>query len=348
MAVLCEGENWAITFAQAVTEVLRGYGFEVDMLTRDAPLEEAYDLVLGYGPHTWAGSFLPAAERLESYSKDERPFFYWWYTDAPLRPDLPTALAKLMCKLHVKGSVFFRHHPEARERWWAKRFDRSFIRRHFRLRNLGELYELSSRGLVGGLAVTATSRAAYFNRHGFEPIVAPIGYHPSIHGRDLGLERDIDVVFFGALHGDRRARMLEQAKEDLAGRGIEIDVRIDEFYGEERTRVLNRAKTVLNILQYPYDIVALRFLFCAACKVLMISEPVVDQEPFVPGRHFVTAPVDKLGESVEYYLANEAQRQEIVEEAYRLVTEEYTIQKMVDRILEHSRKLSAGQQQDAG
>ena len=75
----------------------------------------------------------------------------------------------------------------------------------------------------------------------------------------------------------------------------------------------------------------------------MVSEPVIDQEPFVPGRHFVTAPIDKLGETIEFYIANEEQRREIVEEAYRLVTEEYTIGKMVERIVEHSLKLSASE-----
>jgi hypothetical protein len=205
------------------------------------------------------------------------------------------------------------------------------------------LYDLHRRGLLGGLAVSAKSRAAYFDRHGLEPIVAPIGYHPSIHGRDMGQKRDIDAIFFGAMHGKRRERLVGQVKKDLGKRGIELDVRCDRFYGEERTRVLNRAKTVLNIFQYSSDIVALRFSFCAANKVLMVSEPVVDQEPFVPGRHFVTAPVERLAETIEFYITNESRRREIVEEAYRLVTEEYTMQKMVDRIIEHSLKLSGRQ-----
>ncbi|MHC4743327.1 MAG: hypothetical protein ACYS8Z_15535, partial [Planctomycetota bacterium] len=122
VAVLSEGENWAIALGQAITETFHNNGCEVDMLERDAPWEKAYDMVLGYGPHTWPGSFLPTAERLESYDEKERPFFYWWYTDAPFRPEVPTAIAKLMARLHVKGSKFFKDHPEARERWWARMF----------------------------------------------------------------------------------------------------------------------------------------------------------------------------------------------------------------------------------
>lgn len=350
VAVLSEGENWAIALGEAVTKTFRDNGCEVDMLRRDEEWEKVYDFVLGYGPHTWEGSFLATAERLESYKAKDRPFFYWWYTDAPFRPELPTMLIRPAAKLHVKSSKFFRNHPEAHERLWARKLDHSFVRKHFRLRNLGELYDLRRRRLVDGLAVTATSRADYFNRHGLDPIVAPIGYHPYIQGGDRGTARDIDTVFFGAMHGKRRERLLGRVKRDLDHRGIELDIRCDRFYGEERTRVLNRAKTVLNIMQYPYDIVALRFLFCAANRVLMVSEPVVDKEPFVPGRHFVTAPVDKLAETIEFYIANEAERRQIVEEAYRLVTEEYTIEKMIERIVAHSRKLSASryERQNAG
>ena len=160
--------------------------------------------------------------------------------------------------------VFFwaLNNGQFREQWWGELIYRCFVKKHFRLRNLGELIEIQSRGLIDGLAVTATSRAHYFKRLGLETIVAPIGYHPSIHGQDLSLERDNDVVFFGGMHGKRRQNLLMRVKADLEDRGIVLDVRSEGFYGDERTKSLNRTKTALNILQYPYDIVALRFMFC--------------------------------------------------------------------------------------
>jgi hypothetical protein len=233
--------------------------------------------------------------------------------------------------------------PAIREKLWAKKLDQLFLRRHFRLRVIGELYEFYSRGLLGGLAVTATSRVAYLRRHGFQPIGVPIGYHPLFHGRDLGLQRDIDLGFLGRMNTKRRLRLLEKVRKDLESRGIKIVVPTKELDGEERTRFLNRTKIILNIFQHPHDFAGLRFLFCAANKTLLISEPVLDQGPFMPGRHMVTAPIEQLAENVEFYLSQEGKRQEIVEQAHRLVSEEFTIDQMIGRILSHSRELFLGQ-----
>jgi len=342
VAILSEERGFALELANIIADGFRSHDCRVDVLRRTESWMKAYDLVLGYGPHTQEGSLLPTVRRLSSYPKDKRPFFYWWFTEGIFRPKIPTQCVRIISKLHAKGNLHITQSPRYPKKQWAKMLNRLFLQRHFRLRAMGELYEFHSRGLLGGLAVTAPSKATYFHRHGFEPLVAPIGYHQILHGRDLGLDRDIDVGFLGRTHTKRRLKLLEQVRKELESRNIKILVPTEEVDGEERTRFLNRVKIILNILQQPHDFTGLRFMFCAANKSLMISEPLLDNESFVPGHHMIAAPIEQLAETIEFYLSHEEQRQEIVEEAYRLVSEELTIHQMIGRILSHSRELFPG------
>ncbi|MCP4262254.1 MAG: hypothetical protein GY774_32845 [Planctomycetes bacterium] len=303
VAVLSEDRGFALELGRAIVEGFRSHNCKADLLDRTESWKQAYDFVLGYGPHTWEGSLLPTARQLESYPTDKRPFFYWWFTEATVRPNIPIQFIRILSKLHAKGNLHMLQSPAAREKLWAKKLDQLFLRRHFRLRVIGELYEFYSRGLLGGLAVTATSRVAYLRRHGFQPIGVPIGYHPLLHGRDLDLQRDIDVGFLGRMNSKRRLRLLEKVRKDLESRGIKIVVPTKELDGDQRTKFLNRTKIILNIFQHPNGFAGLRFLFCAANKTLLVSEPVLDQQPFVPGRHIVTAPVEKLAQTIELYLS---------------------------------------------
>ncbi|MBN1805695.1 MAG: glycosyltransferase family 1 protein [Sedimentisphaerales bacterium] len=343
VAVLSEDRGFALELAQAIVEGFRSHNCEVDLLGRNDSWKQEYDFVLGYGPHTWEGSLLPAARQLESCPKDKRPFFYWWYTEAAVSSKIPVQVVKILSGLHTKGNLWLSQSPEAREKLWVKKLDKFFLRRHFRLRVIGELYEFYSRGLLSGLAVTADSRVAYLRRHGFRPVGVPIGYHPLLHGRDLGLRRDIDIGFLGRMHTKRRLRILQKVRKELSSRGIKIVVPDKELNGEERTRFLNRTKIILNIFQKPGDFHGLRFLFCAANKTLLVSEPVLDREPFVPGRYMVTAPVEQLARTIEFYLSQQEKRRQIVEQAHRLISEEFTMHRMIGRILSHSRQLYLGQ-----
>ena len=344
VAVLSEDRGFALELGNAIVEGFRSHNCTAELVGRNEPWKHAYDFVLGYGPHTWEGSLLPTALQLESYPEDKRPFFYWWYTEATVRPMIPTQFVRIMSKLHAKGNLHMSQSPASREKLWAKKLDQLFLRRHFRLRVIGELYEFYSRGLLGGLATTANSRVAYLRRHGFQPIGVPIGYYPPFHGRDLALQRDIDVAFLGRMKSKRRPKLLEKVRKDLESRGIKLVVPTKELNGENRTKFLNRTKIILNIFQRPHGFAGLRFLFCAANKTLLVSEPVIDTQPFVPGRYMVTAPIEQLAETIQSYLSKEGKRQEIVERAHRLISEDFTIHKMIGRILNHSRELYLGQQ----
>ena len=59
-----------------------------------------------------------------------------------------------------------------------------------------------------------------------------------------------------------------------------------------------------------------------ANRSLVISEPIYKPAPFVPGEHYVEAEVREMPELLSYYRAHPAERADIVDRAYRFVTQE--------------------------
>jgi hypothetical protein len=103
--------------------------------------------------------------------------------------------------------------------------------------------------------------------------------------------------------------------------------------GEERTVMLNRSKISLNITMYPWDFAGLRVLLSTACGALVISEPVNDPSPYVPGVHFVQAAISDMPDVINYYVNRPEERQAIVEAAHSYITQELTMGNGVKKIL---------------
>jgi spore maturation protein CgeB len=98
------------------------------------------------------------------------------------------------------------------------------------------------------------------------------------------------------------------------------------------------------VLRAPQDFVGQRFLLAAANKTVVISEPVNDSLPFVPGKHMVVTQFDDLADKVAYYLKHEQERQALAENAYQFVSEELTSTNMVGRILTKAREHQLSQE----
>ena len=74
----------------------------------------------------------------------------------------------------------------------------------------------------------------------------------------------------------------------------------------------------------------------AANRALVVSEPMTNPDPFVPGRHFVESRVEDMADHIEHALRHPAEYQSIVNDAQRLVTEELTCGQMVRRVLDRA------------
>lgn len=307
------------------------HGCEVTCIQRGQPWSPLFDLVLGYGPFNLEdGSILPVAKQLLDLTPAQRPIFVWWLTEGIPNPRYPNWLVNSMSRLRLKADDLLKNGSSSPRSYW-----RDLALRGHRLRIFGQLGWVRDRGLLDVLAITSSSRAEYYRQRGFNPIVVPLGYD-AVYGDDLGLKRDVEVAFLGNTAAARRQKLLPNLFQEFAEQGIQVAVR-NQLYGEARTEFLNRSQILINVLREPQDFVGERFLLAAANKALVISEPVIDRSPFIPGQHMVMTPLAEMADKVQFYLANERKYQEIVDRAYRFVTEDLTITNQIGRILAQAR-----------
>jgi hypothetical protein len=105
-------------------------------------------------------------------------------------------------------------------------------------------------------------------------------------------------------------------------------------FGEERTILLNRTKIALNLLREEWDDNSMRYCLAAPNRALIVTEPTLKHTPLRPGVHLVEAPIDRMVDTICYYLEREEERQRIVDQAYQLVTTELTMRQGLAQILE--------------
>jgi hypothetical protein len=161
---------------------------------------------------------------------------------------------------------------------------------------------------------------------------------PPDWGGDLGLERDIPILWIGKIATSRRHRLLKRIRAELKERGLEIlvvdGIENSYVFGEKRTILLNRTKIVLNLLREKWDDNSMRYFLAAPNRALIITEPTLPHTPFLAGMHLVEAPIDQIADSICYYLSHEEERRRIVDQAHQLVTTDLTLRKAVGQILD--------------
>jgi hypothetical protein len=199
--------------------------------------------------------------------------------------------------------------------------------------NARRLLALLRSGQPDLLVVSSSTKQAYFVEKGYRPEVVPLGYYPA-EGEDLGLERDIDVTFIGALDVPRRKQILRGLKR--AGVSVHAVGRWGDprYWGAERTGLLNRTKILLNLARFPGQHSGPRLLLGMANKTLVISEPMFRNDPFVAGEHFVSMPIAEMPETIERYLNDAAERERIAQQGHEFVTNELTMTRSLVRIRE--------------
>jgi hypothetical protein len=212
--------------------------------------------------------------------------------------------------------------------------------------NASTLRRMAREGLIDLLFVTSLEKQEYLAERGVASTYVPYGYHPSF-GTILGLERRIDVLFLGDRRPWRRKRQLRY----LRRHGVDVDARGSWYdpslWGESRSRLLNQVKIVVHLQRYPGKIAAKRLVLALANGALVIAEPSYRPDPFVPGTHFVMAPVREMPDLIRHYLAHPDERERIVAAGHRLVTEELTFERsartMVELMQERLAELGASE-----
>ncbi len=294
-----------------MTSILKTWGHRVTQI-EDGPVDLDPDSILWIQGN--ATRFPKICSALAARPRSQRPLVVLWFAE-PLPPPSSAGLPRSRLHLREIAKILLRD-PRATD----------VYSNHLRLRSLAR------KGLPDLLVVTTPGRREFLAERGMDSHFVPLGYSPAVQGEDLGLSRDIDVLFLGALV-PRRKKLLGQLERS----GVAL-LRMGDWFdpacwGENRTRLINRTRIFLNIARYPGELPGYRLLLGMANKALVVSEPIHDAGPYVPGRHFVSCTVDQMPEVIRHYLERPAERDAIAAEGYWLATEVVTLERSIGQMV---------------
>ena len=295
-----------------VTHLLRERGHAVTQV-EDSPLElDAFDVVLLLENCRW----FPAIMRQFSTRRPtvRRPLLAVWHWE-PLPLPAAAGVPRPSLSAREVAKIVFR--------------DRRATDPYS---NLSALRRLHSRGWPDLLAVSSQAWRESLAERGIAAHWVPYGYEPT-DGAPIDGQRDIEALFLGALSVPRRRRIIKQLRR--SGVPVQAKGSWDDkaCWGEDRRRLMNRADAFLNIQRFAGEVSASRLILGMANKALVVSEPIYGPAPFVPGEHYVEAESREFPEVLSYYRTHRAERDRIVEQAHRLVTEELTMRRSISRLL---------------
>jgi hypothetical protein len=187
-------------------------------------------------------------------------------------------------------------------------------------------------------AVVVTNRDAEssLRGQGVRAFRAPVGAHPWM-GRDRHGDRDLDVVFLGIAGTStrERARRLERLDRELRASGHSLFAQTASCFGEERTRLLNRAKVIVNVRTISWHPELLRFVLAGVNGALVITEePSRDCDPMIRDSHFLSAARDQLGAVALAALEDDRRRAAIVDQMTELLARDLTMAGFAQRLLQ--------------
>ncbi len=291
------------------------------------------DIILSHGPH---GPLLPIWQAIAARPGRERVKVVHWNTEG--LPDLriPVRLVKSLAALRSRAEW------RLAAQGGSGMVDRGWLHallsdRMHRFRYLGDYDDAYRRGWLDVLADTSDIYVDHHQRRGIPSLYAPWGSSP-LNFADLGLDRDIDVLWMGNRGSRRRARAMRAVVTELRRRGRNVHVADNEespfIFDDTRTEYLNRAKITLNLTRAWYDDNYSRFALAIPNRSLVVSEPILPHcLELVPGRHFIMAAVQDLPDVICYYLDHAAERQAIVQRAYDQVDRALQLGQSMDRLI---------------
>jgi|GEM_PF-1490649 len=302
-------------------ESLERCGCDVTLVTDDSaariPPPGAWLVI--FGNAAW---YPNVRARLLALPRQRRPHVALWHSE-PLPPARATGLPAPWLSLREVAKILLRD-PRATDV-------------HTNYRTLRMLHRA---GIPDVLVLSSRGRQEFLAERGIAGQFAALGCDPSM-GRDLGITRDIDVLFLGILNVPRRNRLLAALRRQNINLTVAGSWNDPALWGEGRTRLLNRTKILVNLARTPSEFSGYRLSLGMANKALVVSEPIYRPEPFLPGTHFVMVPTDEMAASIRHYLGAEHERRIITETAARFVHEHATLERSTEQIVrlmeEHER-----------
>lgn len=327
---------------------------EIHSMVMDALVMTGYEVVVWQSEEDFDGAAFLFMLGVGTWGMDEHRFMLeaagrrgipriLWQLETLPPPDLPQSIfVKFLLERGPQRSTSLRRFFEkiayqrlakqCQDRPWNT--DRLFEPRRFSLpfREARKLIAMWQDQLVDEIIVSLGSRQEFLAKHDVPTKFMPFGYHTSIGRPFNGVTRDLDVIFIGS-KSPKRAALLQQIEQGLAKHGRSLSIVDKNCYGEERTHLLNRAKILLFLRNYPWEMPRLRMIMAMACKATIVAECSTDTLPFVPGEHFVSAQPSALTDVLLNELENDQARQAIHENAYTFINEKLRLDRLLDEIL---------------
>jgi hypothetical protein len=180
------------------------------------------------------------------------------------------------------------------------------------------------------IVIDTLARAEGALSAGLDVAIVPFGYHAAYAGTLTAPASDRDIPVLSLASVDpvaRRQRVLPEIEATLGRSGAAVAHVERHTYGAARTDVLRRSKVVLDVHRVPGSHPLYRFILAAAAGAALVSEPLDQPQPLVPGVHYMEAATSRLGEATLELLADEPRRRRIVDAAQALLTGELDLRR---------------------
>lgn len=319
--------------AKMIAFELEQIGYEPVLFSFDDNIPGDMDYLLTFGPYN---RILPIWQRNARLAPGRRPVVIHWNTEG--MPDLriPARVVRALAVVRSKIGRMASSDSVLDHLLYSVRpvsnIDQSFTRYRFH----GDYEYAHRKGWLHVLSDTSHIYSQVRSKIGVPTVYAPWGASQRWH-EDLGVERDLDVLWMGTRGSQRRSRILDQVFRELKSKGLNVYIGDNEeqpfIFGKERTRYLNRAKITLNITRTWYDDNFSRLTLACSNRSLVVSEPVLPHcIEFKANVHYVSSRIEDLAATVVYYLEHEEERRQFVDRAYELMMTELKFERSLRRM----------------
>ncbi|PJE25831.1 hypothetical protein SAMN06297129_2375 [Pseudooceanicola antarcticus] len=329
-------------FQEQAADELRQQGFRVSCCGDGDPDLLRGELVLIMGA---VGSMRRTSRLLERNPSSDRKVAVWIFEPLP-PPDVPMRTLHLASRLSPVHTG--RHWTKPFLHFLSRPFDRVLYRpyRHevsvqlfrFLVDNFAMLERGLRKGWLDRIFTSTEQKRLYLQGLGIEAEFAPVGQQPAF-GRDLELQRDIDVVFIGSLKSASRRAELGNLREQLERLGLTVVVPEKPIWGEERTKLVNRAKVLVHLHKMHWDTPWMRWCLAAANGAAVASVPLSVPVPMRPGIDYLSAPINELAGEILSLVRDEPRRRAMVENCQSTIADQMTCAISVSRMTPHLRSL---------
>lgn len=178
--------------------------------------------------------------------------------------------------------------------------------------NIGNL------GIIGGKYTIwdyAKPNCDAWAKKRIQAVHVPIGYVPEMT-RIYPVKEDIDVLFYGSMN-ERRRIVLKQLIES----GLNVEIRVNDTYGEDLDYLIARAKVILNVHYYEAKVFEIvRVGYALANKKAVVSEESVDDYPQLLGG-LVIRPYDEIVDACVELVNDQINREYLGLNGWRVYSE---------------------------